>query len=586
MTVPPPAAASPFSRSVSWGDVVQATHGIWANGQGVGQGAGQGVNPAHGSEILSQTFSSLTASSADATHGSLFFALDGTRARGLDFAPEALAKGVAGIVVEKGQGHLLRKRLTDHGLSDRFAPIPCLEVDNVRRALARTCPLFYPQAPAFKAAVTGTNGKTSVVHFTRALLASLGTPASSLGTLGLNVQGDGKNHKNPQWCADFKEGLGLTSPDPISLHRCFNTLAEHGIQHCALEASSHGLHQRRLDGTSFQTAVWTNFSRDHLDYHPSLDHYWEAKARLFSELVDPGARVILNARLPRIGELKALCAQRGLEVWTYGTDSGGECVVGRGIETDLKIVAVSPHGGDPKEPFQKGTCQNVTFQKVAFICRGKVVSATLPFAGLFQAENILAAMAIVHHAGYGFEEMADHLSTLPPVPGRLQWAGRTPSGGQVYVDYAHTPHALETALSHLRPHTAGKVWVVFGCGGERDQGKRPEMGRVAHTQADGIIVTDDNPRGEDPHTIRTQILEGCPGATVVPQRAQAIAHGVSMLGQGDTLLIAGKGHEGHQILRDRVDAFDDRHYVATLLASPSFSTSFFSPLSPPPTKDG
>jgi len=476
-------------------------------------------------------FSSLTSSSKQATPESLFFAIPGTRFDGMGFVQEAHSRGAAGFVIPKGRGNFFTQHLPES---------PYVEVDDVRRALALTCPLFFPQAPHYRAAITGTNGKTSVAHFTRHLLNALGVKAASMGTLGLGIEEGQEAHASLP--VSPLEG-GLTTADPVALHRCFQWLAERGIQHCALEASSHGLDQKRLDGTSFQTAVWTNFSRDHLDYHPSLQHYQEAKEHLFRHLLCPGGRALFHRTLPNLQALRDVCHTRGIEVWTYGFAAP----VG-----DLGILATTPHGDG---------------QTVTFSLLGQEVSCWLPLGGLFQAENILAAMGIVHSFGYPFTQILEHIHTLPPVPGRLEGAGTSPAGGKVYVDYAHTPHALETALSHLRPHTTGRLHLVFGCGGNRDPGKRGEMGRIAQTHADHVWVTDDNPRDEDPATIRAAILATCPKGQEIGNRGEAIAHALSLLASGDTLLVAGKGHEREQIGRERVDFFDDRACVQTILDS-------------------
>jgi UDP-N-acetylmuramoyl-L-alanyl-D-glutamate--2,6-diaminopimelate ligase len=383
---------------------------------------------------------------------------------------------------------------------------------------------FYGRQPETIVAVTGTNGKSSTVHFVRQIWEVLGHRAASLGTLGIEGAG-------------VKRAGSMTTPDPVTLHAELATLAQEGITHLAMEASSHGLDQYRLDGVRVKAAGFTNLSRDHLDYHKDMEGYRAAKARLFAEILEPGGTAVLNADVPEYEALKHLCEERGVRVIGYGRAAGG---------SGLHLVSL--------EPLPNGQAIEVEIE-------GVTEKFTLPLIGEFQAMNALCALGLViaehpDDAAY-IHEAVKALEALKPAPGRLQPVSGHPSGAAVYVDYAHTPDALSHALGALRPHTAGRLVCLFGCGGDRDHGKRPLMGDVAVKLADRVIVTDDNPRSEDPASIRREILGGAPGALEIEGRAKAIQVALEGLDAGDVLLIAGKGHERGQIFADRTEPFDD-----------------------------
>jgi UDP-N-acetylmuramoyl-L-alanyl-D-glutamate--2,6-diaminopimelate ligase len=378
---------------------------------------------------------------------------------------------------------------------------------------------FYGRQPRTIAAVTGTNGKTSVAHFTREIWAATGHAAASLGTLGL---------VSPQG----RRPGALTTPDPVGLHRDLAGLAASGIEHVALEASSHGLAQHRLDGVRIAAAAFTNLTRDHLDYHVDMEAYRAAKERLFSELLPAGEAAVLNADSPEFARLTALCRGRGHRIIGYGHRAG----------SDLRLLQ--------REPGSFG-------QRLAIAAFGSTHRLELPLVGAFQAMNALAALGLALATGTPPEAVFAAVPGLPGVPGRLQLVGQAAAGAPVFVDYAHTPDALAAVLTALRPHAAGRLLVVFGAGGDRDRGKRPQMGRTAAALADRVYVTDDNPRSEDPAAIRRAILAAAPDAVEIGDRGAAIAAAIGELRPGDVLVIAGKGHESGQIVRDAVLPFDD-----------------------------
>jgi UDP-N-acetylmuramoyl-L-alanyl-D-glutamate--2,6-diaminopimelate ligase len=459
----------------------------------------------------------LTADSREVAPGFLFAALPGSHADGRTFIDEAVQKGAVAVLAPRGT------RLRDYG-----HPVVLLEDDNPRRRLALMAARYYDAQPDLVAAVTGTNGKTSVAEFTRQIWQRLGHKAASLGTLGLNPE-----HGSAPG--------SLTTPDPIELHHCLAVLAQDGVERLVLEASSHGLDQWRLDGVRITAAAFTNLTRDHLDYHGDMAAYLAAKQRLFTELLESGGTAVLNADDESIGLLEQVAMARGLRVISYGC-------AGR----DLRLWEV--------EPAPDG--MEVTF---GLFCQKHRI--TLPLAGAFQAHNVLAALGLAIGTGADPEAALATLAELRGVPGRLERIGSTPSGGEVYVDYAHTPDALATVLAALRPHTRARLWAVFGCGGDRDRGKRPEMGAIATEAADRAIVTDDNPRSEDPAAIRREILAAAPGAREIGDRGAAIAEAIAGLGSGDVLVIAGKGHEPGQIVGDRVLPFDDREVARQAIAT-------------------
>lgn len=463
------------------------------------------------SELLAPSLESdpdiagLTADSRAVRPGHLFAALPGLKADGRKFIEDAISRGAAAV-------------LAPLGTTMPDARTVLVEDDNPRRRFALMAARFHSRQPKTVAAVTGTNGKTSVVNFARQIWTRSGLRAASLGTLGLTSP-------------DRTEPGSLTTPDPVSLHRNLDRLAADGVTHAAIEASSHGLDQYRLDGVTVSVAAFTNFTRDHLDYHGSMNAYWQAKCRLFGEVMPAGRVAVINADSQQTGLLARLCLDRGHRIITYGT---------AGTDIRLSHIAPTSHG-----------------QELSLAVLGKTYQLHLPLVGAFQASNAACALGLVLATGTQPDVAVAALAHLEEVPGRLQRVATTAQGSPIYVDYAHTPDGLETALKALRPHTARHLVVVFGCGGDRDKGKRPQMGRIAVEWADRVIVTDDNPRSEDPAVIRAEILAASPGASEIGDRADAIRQAVASLGQGDLLVVAGKGHETGQIVGDRVLPFDD-----------------------------
>jgi UDP-N-acetylmuramoyl-L-alanyl-D-glutamate--2,6-diaminopimelate ligase len=453
----------------------------------------------------------LTADSRKVQPGFLFAALPGTRLDGRNFAGEAVSRGAVAILTDDPDALAL--------LPEQRERIHIVKDANPHRWLALVAARFYRRQPRTVAAVTGTNGKTSVVHFTREIWTALGHPAASLGTLGLVT------------AAERRPGA-LTTPDPVVLHKELAGLAGRGIDHVSIEASSHGLDQFRLDGVSAATAAFTNLTRDHLDYHDDMAHYRAAKERLFTALLVPGGTAVLNRDSGEFGRLETLCRDRGHPVITYGAHPAA----------DLRFVTCDPQ---------------ISSQSLVLEVFGRRRELVLPLAGQFQAKNALAALGLVIATGSPVAGATAALADLTGVPGRMQFVAGHHSGAAIVVDYAHTPDALATILTALRPHARGRLVVLFGCGGDRDAGKRPLMGEVATRLADRVYITDDNPRTEPPGAIRRAILETAPGAIEIGDRRAAIAAAVHELGAGDLLVIAGKGHETGQIIGTETYPFDD-----------------------------
>lgn len=444
----------------------------------------------------------LTADSRAVLPGFVFAALPGSQTDGRSFIPAAIDKGAAAILAPPD---------TDgNGIN-----APLVTSIDPRRTLARMAAAFYARQPETMVAVTGTNGKTSVASFTQQIWAKLGHSAASLGTLGLRMP-DGTTRPS------------LTTPDPVSLHADLAELSRQGVDHAAMEASSHGLDQRRLDGVRIRAAGFTNLSRDHLDYHGSYENYFDAKKRLFTELLPADGIAVLNADIP---EFDALAEATAGTVLSYGRDA-----------KDIRMVSATP------------TTAGILLDLDAF---GKTRSLNLPLIGAFQAHNVLCAAGLAIACGAEPAEVFGLLPTLCGIAGRMQRAGRLPSGAGIYIDYAHTPDALETILAAARPHTEGRLIAVIGCGGDRDRGKRPMMGDIAVRLADTVVVTDDNPRSEVPAAIRAEILAAAPGAIEIGDRAEAIRHAAGLLNTGDILIVAGKGHETGQIVGAETRPFDD-----------------------------
>lgn len=457
------------------------------------------------------TVRGLTLDSRKVEPGFVFAALPGVKVHGRDFIPKALANGAAVI-------------LTDTPVE---ASVPVIVVDEPAALLARMAARFYPRQPGHIVAITGTNGKSSTVEFLRQIWAGAGLEAACLGTLGVTR-------------GDQVEVTGYTTPDAVALQAALDRLAGEGVTHLAMEASSHGLKQHRMDGVRLQVGAFTNLTQDHLDYHPDFADYFASKLKLFTERLPATGRAVINVDSEWGGKMADAARARGLEVLTLGW---------RG--RDLTIREITPRAAS---------------QSVVFSWRGTDHALDIPLVGEFQILNALGAAAIALADGVAEASVLASLKTLGGVPGRLEKVGETADKAPVLVDYAHTPDGLDKLLRAARPHTRGRVIVIFGCGGDRDASKRSKMGVIAANQADHIIVTDDNPRSEDPALIRQAILKGCPQAEEMADRAEAIRHGVAMLRAGDCLLIAGKGHETGQTVGDVVHPFDDREQGRQALA--------------------
>lgn len=447
----------------------------------------------------------MTADSRRVQPGWLFAALKGSVHDGTRFVPQAIQNGAAAI-------------LSDGSAAD--VTTPHVIADEPRRALALAARRFYGVQPEHVVAVTGTNGKSSTVDFCRQIWSRAGIKAASMGTLGaIGPSG--------------KVDIGHTTPDPVTVSETLKALAGQGVTHCAMEASSHGLEQHRLDGVDLAAVAFLNLTQDHLDYHPTMQAYQDAKLRLFRDLAPKGIPAIVNADSDHRDVFEAAAREAGLPVVSFGWR--GE---------DLWI--------DELMPKQAGQTLFLYWKDV------EQKPVELPLIGEFQALNALAAAALCLSLGMEFPAVADGLAHLKPVKGRLEFVGKTPTGAAVFVDYAHTPDGLDVLLRAVRPHTAGDLKVIFGCGGDRDTTKRPLMGEVASRQADEVIVTDDNPRSEDPAAIRAAILVGARDAREVGDRAEAIRMVVRELKKGDTLVIAGKGHETGQIIGADILPFSDQ----------------------------
>lgn len=477
-----------------------------------------GLNPMRGGNV---TVTGISLDSRAMPKGALFAALPGSRVHGAEFIATALARGAHAILTDRVGAEIAADALAASDAALVLAEDP-------RAALSGAAALWFGAQPAVMAAVTGTNGKTSVASFTRQLWAALGFEAANLGTTG--VEGA------------YSAPLGHTTPDSVTLHRLLADMTREGVTHCAMEASSHGLDQRRLDGVSLRAAGFTNFTQDHLDYHQTMDAYFKAKALLFERVLPDDGVAVLNMDDPRGADLLAIAEARGI----------GTLTVGRDADADIRLL---------------GQRFDASGQVLRFSYDGTIYQQTLPLIGGFQAENVLIAYGLVLACGAEPAEAAAQLPRLDGVRGRMQLAGTRKNGSTVFVDYAHTPDALAVALQALRPHVMGRLVVVFGAGGDRDRGKRPLMGEAAARYADVAFVTDDNPRSEEPAAIRAEILKACPDAIEIADRAEAILRGVDALEPGDALLIAGKGHETGQIVGDTVYPFDDLEQASLAIAA-------------------
>jgi UDP-N-acetylmuramoyl-L-alanyl-D-glutamate--2,6-diaminopimelate ligase len=453
----------------------------------------------------------VTADSRKVKPGFLFAALPGVHADGRDFVPAALAAGAAAILTERPVP----------------AAVPVVEVGDARRAYALAAAAFWGKQPEVCVAVTGTNGKTSVATFCRQIFERLGHASASMGTLGVRA---GAEQLTPP---------GLTTPDAGDVARLLSDLAARGVTHLALEASSHGIDQRRLDGVAITAAGFLNLTQDHLDYHLTMEAYRAAKLRLFEALTPRGRTAVLNADSDAYPVFAASAVTSGLSVFSVGAMGEGLTLANR---------ALLPEG-----------------QRLRIGTEGRNFDVRLPLAGAFQASNALVAAGLCIAAGEAAEPVLAALEHIEGAPGRLQRIGAGRKGGEAYVDYAHTPDGLKTVLLALRPHATGRLIVVFGAGGDRDRGKRPQMGAIAASLADVAIVTDDNPRSEVPAAIRAEIRAGASGLREIGDRGEAIRAAAAMLREGDVLVVAGKGHEQGQTIGAIIHPFDDVAETAAAL---------------------
>jgi len=462
----------------------------------------------------------LTADSRHVEQGFLFAAIPGSRVDGRRFIPNALDAGAAAILS------------TTDVQPDAFADASATLITDPepRRQLAWMADRFFDAQPATQVAITGTNGKTSVAAFVQQIWTALGHKAASMGTLG--IRGPGVDRYG-----------ALTTPDPVSLHRDLADLTKAGIDHLAIEASSHGLDQFRLDGLRLTAAGFTNLSRDHIDYHGTMAAYLASKLRLFTELMPSGGTAVLNADSEVYDAVRDAAVDAGLAILTYGRNADDD---------GIRLNALTPTADG---------------QKLDLSVAEKDAVVDLPLAGDFQAWNALCALGLVLATGGSQQPAMAALSTLQGAPGRIEHVGSRTNGSAVYVDYAHTPDALETVLKALRPHTEGRLIVIFGCGGDRDPGKRPMMGAAAAEFGDRVVVTDDNPRSEDPAEIRAAALAACPDAEEIGDRRAAIVESTARLQPGDVLVVAGKGHEQGQIVGDATLPFDDATVAREAIAA-------------------
>ena len=482
--------------------------------------SGMDAAPAPGSDAAAVMdaldVTALSADSRNVAPGTLFAALAGVKADGARFVADAAAKGAVAVLV--GEQAEVPAALA----------VPVLRTKEPRRALAQLAARFYGSQPETVVAVTGTSGKTSVAEFSRQLFAAAGRKAASLGTIGV-VKPDGAVYGS------------LTTPDPVTLHATLASLAREGVTHLAFEASSHGLDQYRLDGVRVSAAAFTNLGRDHLDYHPTTEAYFAAKMRLFEELLPQDAPAVVNLDAPRAADVAELARRRGLRVVSVG--AAGETLRLTNLERDGFV------------------------QRLTLLHEGKTYDVRLPLIGTYQVANALVAAGLALAVGESADVVIPALATLTGVKGRLEIIGER-NGGLAVVDYAHKPEALEAALDGVRPFVTGKLISVFGCGGDRDRGKRPIMGAISAARADVTIITDDNPRTENPAAIRAEVLAGAPGAREIGDRGEAIRTAVGMMQPGDVVVVAGKGHETGQIVGQTVVPFSDHECVKDALSKP------------------
>ncbi len=470
-----------------------------------------GVNP---------DITGLAVDSREVKDGFLFAALPGTRVHGGEFIQYALRMGATAILTDAEGAELAAKELA-------ASDAALIVTQDPRQALAGAAALWFGAQPQTIVAVTGTNGKTSVASFVRQIWTELDLAAVNLGTTG--VEG--------AWTAP----LAHTTPEPITLHRCLAEAADNGVTHAAMEASSHGLEQRRLDGVHLAAAGFSNFTQDHLDYHDTFEAYFAAKAGLFDRVLPEDGVAVINLGDPKGVEMRKIAEARGQNIINVGPEGSDLCLLNQRFDA--------------------------TGQDLRFSWKSKTYQTRLNLIGGFQAENVLLACGLVIAAGEDPDRVFETLPHLTTVRGRMQLAATRNNGAAVFVDYAHTPDAVATALKAMRPHVMGRLIAIVGAGGDRDATKRPLMGQAAAVNADLVFVTDDNPRSEDPAIIRAAVMLGAPEATEVGDRAEAILRGIDALQPGDALLIAGKGHETGQIVGDQVLPFDDVEQASISIAA-------------------
>lgn len=438
------------------------------------------------------------------------FTLDGNR-----YIESAVGNGAAAVLTN------------DISLRQKFPEVRFLESANPNKDFARAAALFYPRQPRNICAVTGTNGKTSIADFIRQAIFAAGNNAASMGTLGII-----KNDQPPLVYPN-------TTPETVALHQRLDKLAGEGFDYVAMEASSHGICEYRLGGIRIKAAGFTNLTLDHLDYHKTMENYYKAKEMLFTELLDKDGTAVLNADSDVYERLEKACRESGKKVLSYGRHG-----------QDIKLLS--------EEATDKGQILKIIFE-------GKTQELFIPLAGDFQAMNVLCALGLASVLTGEPEKMLAAMSSLKGAKGRLEYIGTTATGGTVYVDYAHTPDALENVIAAMRPHTRGRLHILFGCGGDRDNSKRPIMGKIAAEKADEVYVSDDNPRTENPEEIRRQIMTGCPDAHNISGREDAIKYAMAHLRDGDVLIVAGKGHETGQYIMGKVYPFSDQEVIRKYL---------------------
>ena len=462
----------------------------------------------------------LTTDSRTVQPGMLFAAMPGVALDGACYIDAAVRAGACAIL------------MAADGVVDNALAVPVIQVADMRSAVSALAAAFYAAQPEFCVAITGTDGKTSTADFVRQLAQLAGRDVASIGTLGLRSQ---------HAALDIKFPAINTSPEPILLHQTLRELQGAGVQIAAIETSSHGLDQKRADGVRFAAGAFTNLTRDHLDYHGTLEAYFAAKARLFSQVLAAGSLAVLNRDDAHFAALQEICVRRNISVLSFGYHAAA----------DYRMISVTPHA--------RGMDAVVRLQ-------GTEYALQLPLYGAFQLSNMLAAMGLLQAAGVSVATLVGLLPQLVGVPGRLEKIADF-NGAPIFIDYAHTPAALENILKTLRAHTAKKLHVVFGCGGDRDAGKRPQMGAIASAFADHVVVTDDNPRSEHAASIRAAILAAAPHAQEISDRAASIRHAIQNLEAGDVLVVAGKGHETTQIIGNQVLSFNDADHIRKAVAA-------------------